>query len=609
MKSIVKSLPLVLLLVSPVANSAQEGRPTATPGAEPVKPVFVLHQTGVDRLLSDPRDAGLLRALSLLGPRLAELLEEYGTEPLPEGLVELVLDLGMAPKTIRFGLGEVASAEELVAASRGDLRFESASPEEARAWLARLHGLLAGAGLESAEAPGRPGVRRYDLEQTALELEARGEPDGSGSLSIRLGEPLAGEVDPGGFGLPAGAELRVGLRLDLGAMAPAIDLALESLGEEAQPVRHKLAALGIGGEHPYGIQFASGYDGERLHHSTRQVNWVPMARALDAFVIEPLSEADLRRVPADATLVSLSRANIAASFDALQVPGQPDPFALLTTLIGLDLRRDVIETLGETFGLYLSDTTGGGGVTSGVLFATVKERERLAASLRRIAELIQLMGMTQAQGRVTVRDWEHAGGACMTLVTPGLPVPLEPSLGFGGDAVFLALSPASLVAALDHAASGEAGLAGAPRFRDLAGDSLEGVQGVTFVDTPRMARDGYGMVSHLYSALANGLRASGPGAAELSDPGVLMPSFHEVLERCVPHVALARVSGNDLVLTGQGDSSVTANLAALFGGPLLDLAYWSALAGMGAAATVPQKLVSSAPDVPDVSGVEEGEED
>src|SRR5204863_1852757 len=85
-----------------------------------------------------------------------------------------------------------------------------------------------------------------------------------------------------------------------------------------------------------------------------------------------LAVADFRRIPADATAAQISKFNLRsigtmitglvtqASIRSGEPP--PDVMAEIEKQTGINPQRDIFDHLGETSGVYTSDTTGGGGL-------------------------------------------------------------------------------------------------------------------------------------------------------------------------------------------------------------------------------------------------------
>jgi hypothetical protein len=413
-----------------------------------------------------------------------------------------------------------------------------------------------------------------------------GTPAGSALFLFAWGEPTLAPPAPGSLGLPRGVEPALALEADLGKLREPFEFFLAREDDTAE-VRALLEWFGILGTDPLAVSCAVGHGADRTHVATRYRNWKKIAARQGSLAAEPLSAAELRMVPADATFASLQRLDPLFLVDLLDlfadVPGGP-PREKLEAFLGLDLEADLLGPLGRTFGLYMSDTTGGGGLASIVVFAAVEERAKLDETIAHGIETLHALVQGETEGRFRIREWEHAGAACRSLSFPGIPIPFEVSLATSEEFLFLAATPAGLAAALDQARGDAPGLPAHAAFRELGGGALDGLQALRFSDTPRLLADGYGIASLAASAIANGVRSRTDPARE---PGEVLPPFHELAGGARPSILLSRIQGDDLVVVGECDGSVVANATAWLGGAgsyLLGL-------GMLASAALPAMMV------------------
>ena len=88
------------------------------------------------------------------------------------------------------------------------------------------------------------------------------------------------------------------------------------------------------------------------------------------------------------------------------------------------------------------------------------------------------------------------------------------------------------------------------------------VETITFLDTPRMLKDGYGMMNLACSALTNGTRSRVDSARSA---GVIMPPYHELMRGAKASVSVSRVDGRDYVTEGRGDRSMLVNMTGMVG--------------------------------------------
>lgn len=544
---------------------------------------LVIHSAGLDAMLDDPRDAGLLRALGMLDERLLELPAELGGGAPPPGSVEFLCEALSAPWTLLLDLDEShghVPDESMPVSVRATWTVHAGSAERAAALEARCAGLLMLLPLPSTSAEDDPELTEVETPKGSLFHGAHAK---SGTFVLAWGEPAKEGIRLAALGFPQGVAPVFALDFELSELVSSFRHLLEQAGPEAQMVTKQLEAIGLLGQDALGFSFAAGHGSDRAHYRGRYRNWVSMARNTGALVSTPIPPEELRLVPADATLVSLSRSeptSILRTFELFGAEFEAQILAHLRAALGLELGADVLEPLGQTFGFYLSDTTGGGGLASAVAFVALDDEARMAATLERLASRLNEHATSMLDGRARVRSFEHEGSRCLALTFPGLPVPLEPTLAIHAGHLFAAATPQTLFAALAHARGRGEGLPSHPGLRALGLGPLDDLQGLVFSDAPRLARDGYGMLGLVASALANAVRSK---TDALREPGLVLPSYHELLEGARPTLLLTRIQGADLVLVGQGDRSAQLHLAATLGWAP---AIFAGFAGMGALASI-----------------------
>ncbi len=556
---------------------------------------LVIQSGGWDVLFSDPRDAGLMRALALLDERLLELPDELGGGAPPPGTVEFLCEALSVPWTLRVdldGQGPVPIRAEWV--------FHSASAERASALATRFAGFLALFGLATTSAENRPELSEVETPAGSL---FHGTTDGGTSFLLAWGEPRAHARNLGTAGLPAGVRPGLVFAFDLGASLGLVENLFPEGAEEAQEFRDMLELVGLQDDVPVRLTFASGHGTDRAHIVSRYTNWRTLAEKTGALAVGPIPREALELVPDDATVVSISRSEPTMLLQVLAKLTQSDPelLARLRAALGIELGADLLEPLGQTFGLYLSDSTGGGDLTSAVFFATVDDEARLAATLDSLAARLNEFAPAEAKGRLRMRSFEHGGTRGFELDFPGLPVPLSPALALSHGHLFLAATPQALAAALDHA-SGHTGRSGgqAPSWlRHVSRAQLgptDDLQALLYLDAPRLARSGYGLAALLASAIANGVRSPADPAR---DPGLVLPPFAELFSGVQPTAMLSRVQGQDLVTVGSGDRSALVHVAATLGwAPTMisGIVLMGTLATLGAPAAVESLEIESPED-------------
>ena len=157
----------------------------------------------------------------------------------------------------------------------------------------------------------------------------------------------------------------------------------------------------------------------------------PPVGTLSLLAGKPLAAADLRPIPADATLALAWRLDLAATFktvvsavDKIQPGTQQQVEAALDQTVatsGIDARQELIAALGDTWCLYNSPGEGGLVITGLTAVVSVKDHAKLASGLDKLRALAQLAASMQASGdrpAPRIVKAEFAGQAIYT-VDPG----------------------------------------------------------------------------------------------------------------------------------------------------------------------------------------------
>jgi general secretion pathway protein G len=185
---------------------------------------------------------------------------------------------------------------------------------------------------------------------------------------------------------------------------------------------------------------------------------------------------------------------------------------------------------------------------------------RLARTLAVLTDALNARSARALGGHVRARAFDARGVRCLGLEFPGLPVPVAPAVALGGGHLFVAATPQALEAALAHAQASTGGLGERAEVRPLA--ALTDVQSVLFIDVPALARDHYGAAAFLAAMLANSLRSPADAGRE---PGSVLPPYPELVAGARTTLLVARIEGEDLVVSGTADRSALVQLAAAAG--------------------------------------------
>ena len=536
-------------------------------GTEPMtnEDVLVIYCAGTEGMLPDERDAGLREALLLLDDRLLELPSELGLEDVTVPVFELARDLLISPMSLRVDLGRGQGGS---AAFPLHAQLTVLGSDEEVADLATRFSLFVGLVpfVEPASVPGREGLKTLETE---LGRAYFGEDEGR--FVVSFGEPRSDPLGLGSLGLPRGVDADFAFKLDVAKIQGVIEAFLPMAGDDASAIRSQLELTGILSERPVSFVWASGNGADRRYVAARYANYAPVLESLGSLSREPISRRDLSLIPSDATLVSIGRSDPTMIVKMMEnasrmSEGATDPFAMIAGLIGVNLRTEFLETLGKTTGFYMSDTSGGGGMASAVAFCAVDDEAQLARTIDKLSDLATGLARDATQGYAAIRRWDCDGARCWSLSFPGLPVPIELSIGLAGDYIFMTLTPQALLAAVGQANGRGDSILDNAGFRAAVGNTND-LMSVAFQDTPRLIHDGYGYASFLFSAVANGVRSRNGERG----PDFVLPSYARLRAGARPSVLSTRIDGDDLVATGEMDRSVVANATAFLGTPFASL--------------------------------------
>lgn len=562
-------LPLHLLISPLLASGAAltEVEPPATQEPMTNEDALVIYCAGLDAMLVDPRDAGLLRALKMADERILELPAELNmADEIPAPMIQALLDMLGAPMSFRIDPiddGDWANGPPFEA----QLTVHG-SASEIDTLASRVEYLMGMVGMP----PGEPieGMAGIKCLPTPAGEAFYGTPQSSDARFVASwGRPDLGPLGLGSLDLPPGVDPALAFKFDMGRLKPMMEQVFQMAGEDAAMLRMQLEMYGLMSDEPMQITAALGHGEGRMWSSMRYGNWKAMAELSGAYVAEPLTAADLAVIPADATMATVSKANLGSILTAMDqmiamqgMEEEIDIRGMIKAFVGIDLQTDLFDHLGTTTGFYLSDTTGGGGLGSGVIFIQLTGAQPLGQTVDFLSGMINDLAQVEANGYVEVRTWPHGDTTCHSLTFPGLPIPIEPCLALTEGWLFVGATPQALAAAVDHAANGGPGLMNANGFQANLPAPLTNLTSITYGDTAATIGNGYGIASLMCTALANGVRS--PHDPE-RDPGLILPPYRELVANARPSVMVTYIEGNDLVTLASGDSSVVAGITSFLG--------------------------------------------
>ncbi len=563
-----------LALAGGLAISAPAAQPERNRNdGPPPTTVLVLERAELSRFIVDERDAGLARALGMIPARLRELPREVPDFNVPPQVLDLALTVLSRPARLAvtynpqdpsgggFGAGIVAS-------------IDVADREQAAAMHGTVSGLLAQSGAPFQWAPSETfgemsetflpfGMLRYGPRQVGddwrweVHFGSLADPD----------KPF--ESLPQG-GIAGNFEPFIRASLDPAPLAPLLNMVrMFAAGQpEAERALNQLTESGLVGPDAISYEFQAGYLPDRSVTRYTMRGARKYAPKLNLST-EPLSDAAIAAIPADATAAWVGRFDLSnlikEAGDAVEA--NPDVAAGLEDFkkhTGVDLLGELVPSLGDTAGLYFSDSTGGAKLGSLVLFLSLRDAEAFRAAHAKLAAAINvaLTNEPSLDERLRIRTWTQGGAEFHTLVVVGIPIPFELTYAVTDSVVVFGLTPQAVVAGAAQASGrGDKGLASNPAFAEALPRGKK-FTSVSFIDTARTMRSGYQYVSFAGSALANAVRSPvDPGR----DPGLIVPPFSELSKGVKARVSFSTWEGDDFVKVTYGNRSVLTDMAGVIG--------------------------------------------
>lgn len=532
--------------------------------------LLLFYCAGADALFVDEKDRGLLEALRLVDDRLVELPRELGGDPIPPDVLPLVARMLEGPMRLRAGIGteEIAG---LPFPFFAQLTLPSADNAGAREISGRIARLMEMGGMPPGDADPN-GLTAMPLPVPAW-YGARGD-----DFVMALGKTVDTAPHFGALGLPDGVKPSMAFRMDYGGIMETVMDVAEMSGEDPSEIQQIVDMMGLDG---LDIRWAMGSDDRRAYSVATMQGYAATMRDMGTLPEAPLSQRAIGAVPMDAVWAYLATSNLQGTVDMvlamleepLRQEGMDDPIEALAQFTGIHLENDIIRHMGSSFGAYTSDSTGGGGLLSLVIFFDLKDAESLGETADRIEEMLNGIAQAEAEGYVRTSSWESEGSEFTSLTFPGLPIPFEPTISFTDGFMFVGLTPQATLAAVAQARSGGTNVTHNKRFQYQMAGSTDDLFALSFVETARLLRDGYGVTSLMCSALANATRSPHDPSRSA---GMILPPYRELSNGAIASVMTARLSGDDLVQETRSDRSLLVNMTALVGaitsGPLAPLA-------------------------------------
>lgn len=541
--------------------------PAVVPMAHADQSAIVVHSGGLEALIVDQKDAGLRRALDLVERRLIELPREIPAGNFPSPVAQAIWQLIANPMTLRIDPFDAPNDQvpplSLMLTARGN-------PQRgAESLLQFINTFLPAAGITFPD-PDATGISTLDTPNGKFFLGSR-DVDGSKRLVAAMNR-LDDKPDPVGLmGLPEGVTPALALHVDGARLKPLLARikaeASRNDREAGEAIDALLGLFGLEGEQPTSIDAAIGHAKDRaliravvrnaaLHHRPAD----PSRRSLNTSL--------LKLVPADALVASAGVFDLNEwlhmARDIAKEQGRTeDPFKEANDALGFNIQTEFVDALGTTYAFYRSNPTGGGGLASLVGVFELAKPDVFAATHAKIRKLVEEKIGPEVNGYVRIRSWKQGDHELFSLNTPGIPIPIEVTWTIHANALIVGATPPAFLAALQIAEHPDAGILSNPNITHLIGGSNAPIAGLCYMDTPRLAAEGFGFANLAASALANAVRSP---TSPIRDPGVVMPLFSDFMKDVRPVVVVSTWVDNDLVFNGEMDRSMLVNLAGAAGG-------------------------------------------
>lgn len=571
------------------------GSVLARPESEPAKvqTLFVMKHAAMDRMFVDAKDQRLVSALSMLPARLSELPGEFGgkfndqaasavstilTTLSRPGHMAITLNAGN-PADGLFNYGIVFSAD-----------YEDQKSAEAAH--TQIKSLLAGANLPPAPVGNKRIATMDDTQIPNFARVSYGPRQGADGWKYEI---IVGTLDNPDAAFantpkPTITDPFLSGEVDFSALTPLAGFAQMAAGPqnaELNQMMSELSASGLIGQNAIKVRYEAGYTKEDTIARVSVVDAAPYAERL-GFGKESLSDAELKAIPGDATWASISRGGLSTlrrSVDQVlaKAPEAAQGLAQFKQMTGVDLKTDVLDALGDTFGFYASDSTGGGSLASTVALLSFKDRAVFAAAH---AKLVEFANAALAQAPdvgkyARVRAWKEQGVELMSLRLAGLPMPLEVTYAVTENWLIVgALPQSTLAAALQAAGKGDAGLGTSPALAALRKEH-GGLTSVTFIDSERMLHAGYPLLSMIGSAVSNGM-STPPAFGDGRNPGMIVPTFHDLAMGALASYQVGYWNGQNYIVDSHSDRSMLVNAGGALGA-IMQLSPLITAAAVGAA--------------------------
>lgn len=514
--------------------------------------ILDIRSEGMAGVTPHSKDAAAHNAFMMLGERFAELPGELDGPAEAREAIELVWDLLSGATAIRIDQSNQAPGMSFAISNT------PVGPNSGQEFLERI--------VDFAKRTGGPvdqDEQGYFVDSPVGQIRADSVRDGS-TMSLRLGTDAAADTQVMSYGLPAGTTPVMSGQIDLQKLGQIVS---QIISQEEPDFAEFIEEYSWAIDEAPLVEFAYGTNEQHQIITSRMYDSKEWLSKLGSDSSITFERDNMASIPQDATLATGFPFSLDFMLDMIDKAAEEageDPFGEIEEELGFDIRGDVLENIGPHFMYYQADSTGGGGLLSSILLCEVRNSPDLLRAHTNLRNRFNEFTGDQANGYIRIRTWSSGGHDAYSLVTPGLPVPFEPSWAILGENLVVACSPLGLSAAIHQLDQSSTSVLDNPKFANSVLDIMQGdeVSSFAFSDSERYAKAGYSSVNFLLSGLSNAVRSPSDPSR---DAGILMPAYDTFVSDINPRGMVTYWDGDDYVSMTRLDGSVLVELSEFTG--------------------------------------------
>jgi len=584
-------------LASAAATVPQEGGQ-----AQPPKPFISFSSAGVETYLRSPKDAWVLDAVKRMQTNGIQLPPEaqskFDEDPNAALAVAILRDLLTGRLVGSMALSPPEGGGPPM--PEGQVSFLGTSKRPGGALEPLIVEALKRNGVWQGFRPdnGRPGLSTFKAGEGPQAWFGSLDIGGSSATVLSVGRPPSNDApDFARFGVAKGTEPQFSFELDLAPLQPYLGMASAML-PPGPDGRSALEQSGLISKTPMSLRVVGtndGVDGRIIARLVNGAKALPFNEASRAMTIQP---ADLQWIPVDARTAMIGKADYRSVLNSLvdQANAQAAIFGegeddfddgmggdddmggdngmndgdganaganegvvdrWFQDELGVDLRRGLIDALGDVV-VMQSSASMGGGLFGTVGIITLRDSKAMAGTLDKLSKA--LAGNEELRkGGVGLRARTHPGcDALYSLSIAGIPLPLQITIGIGNGALVAGLSTQAVTRAIAQAKA-KSSIVDHAGFKAINGPALiKEAHSIGWSDAPATLQNGYGGLLALAAALDN---TTLPQSGAATPVTTVVPPLEQVLAGAKASLLVGRIEGDDLLWNYQYDGSFTVQTA------------------------------------------------